>query len=360
MSNDYRSPAATHSSYAAEDPTAQTTTTTTTYNKDVVDSDQTHLKDDNSHHHHHHHHHQQQPQGTHGHTATGGQGSGVGTDKLIKTGEYQTGLERGAVVPGGASAVEVVGNSYQNRVSGVPNNPTVPLQAPGTMGVGGPSSTVGGAHNGDGLVVDNSLGGVFGSGVVLGGQCECLRNGGTCEHGAGQCVCRGCTTRATTVNPGVNIGISTTQYTAPAGTSGIGGGVTEPGVGIAGMVHPVNTTGKMVNPTDANCECVKNGGVCQCTPGACTCNNCAAKRRSMQHTSTATTGAPITTNSNMSGNRHNIDSGHVSSVVGGSEYVTSSGGNPDAAYHSSTTTTRPITDATSPLTDNSNPSHRRV
>jgi len=195
--------------------------------------------------------------------------------------------------------------------------------------------------------------------VVLGGQCECLRNGGSCEHGDGQCVCRGCTTRATTVNPGVNIGISTTQYTAPAGTSGIGGGVTEPGVGIAGMIHPVNTSGQMVNPTDANCECVKNGGTCQCTPGACSCNNCQAKRRSLQHTSTtsSTTGGAMTGNTQgMGQNRHNIDSGHVGSVVGGSEYVSTSGNDPNSAYHYSntSTTTKPITDATSPLTDNSN------
>jgi len=79
-------------------------------------------------------------------------------------------------------AVPIVGDSHKNVVTG--SN-----IAPGVQQAGGP----------------------LGGGILLGGQCECLRNGGTCKHGAGQCNCRGCVTPDTTVNPGVNVGVSTGQ-----------------------------------------------------------------------------------------------------------------------------------------------------
>lgn len=166
--------------------------------------------------------------------------------------------------------------------------------------------TIPSGANGDGLMVNSNLGGPLGGTVVLGGQCECLRNGGKCSHGAGQCTCRGCTTAATSINPGINIGVSTHQYTAPVGTSGIGGGVADPGVGMAGVVAPTNAAGQHVNSTLQNCECVKNGGVCNCAPGQCKCTNCTAHRKSLAatnaahtvghgHTGTSTTTAPVTT-----------------------------------------------------------------
>jgi len=173
---------------------------------------------------------------------------------------------------------------------------------------------------------------------VLGGQCECTMNGGSCNHGQGKCICRGCTTRATTVHPGINLGMSTTQYTAPVTTTGIGGGVADPGVGIAGVVHPVNASGAMVNPTDANCLCVKNGGTCKCNNN-CECTNCSAKRRSMQHASTSTT---------------TTMSGHGAALAG-SEYA-SGNTRPDSSYRSTTTTHTTLDrgGAASPITDNSN------
>ena len=96
----------------------------------------------------------------------------------------------------------VVGSSFQNRIAGAPGavgpvpaanaGPLHTQAAPGALpAVAGQAGSLGGA-------------------VVLGGQCECLRNGGTCAHGAGQCKCRGCSTGATTVNPGVNVGVSNT------------------------------------------------------------------------------------------------------------------------------------------------------
>jgi len=207
------------------------------------------------------------------------------------------------------------------------------------------------------LVVDNSIGGAFGSGVVLGGQCECVRNSGSCEHGAGKCICRGCTTRATTVNPGVNLGMSTTQYTAPVGTTGIGGGVADPGVGIAGVVYPTNTTGVMVNPADANCECVKNGGSCSCPAGNCSCNNCSAKRRSYQHTSVSSgVGTTTTTTTTAASQRQNLDSGHAPDITTGSEYLDNSANpNSNYTYNSSRSSTNNLNqNPSSPLTDNSN------
>jgi len=197
---------------------------------------------------------------------------------------------------------------------------------------------------------------------VLGGQCECTRNGGVCSHGAGQCVCRGCTTRATTVNPGINIGISTNQYTAPVGTTGIGGGVADPGTGIAGQVRPVNSGGAYVAPSDANCECVKKSGTCTCAPGQCKCENCAAKRSSMQHTSAAAGGMAHHPHHHEHHHHHHatghtethrIDQGGVAPIAG-SEYI-SQPGNPDSAYKSqNTTTVNTVSNTSGPVTDNSN------
>jgi len=290
---------------------------------------------------------------THGHS---GAGSTAGTDNLVKTGEYSTGLEHGSAPPGTqtTNAVPIVGDSHQNRISGVANTPGV-VGAPGAPG------------SGDGLVVNNGLGGPLGGSVVLGGQCECTMNGGSCQHGAGKCMCRGCTTRATTVNPGINIGVSTTQYTAPVGTTGIGGGVADPGVGIAGLVHSQNASGQQVNPSDSNCACVKKTGSCQCAPGACSCENCQAKKTSMQHTQAAR-GTDTTTHGHhhqhhhqhhtgSEGHHQRLDQGGVSNIapLGGSEYASHTSNNPDAAYKSSTTNTPAVNTAGSnkgPVTDN--------
>jgi len=328
---DYRSPATTHSSWTKEDPTALsgysnvatlghtadgvavtqgTTTTTTTTPGSTTAQD----------HHHHHHNH------PHSNTAvpitkgTTGANETVGTDGLVKTGNYVTGLENHPTNP---TPVPVVGDSYQNRVTGVSG-----AQGPAPRENAGPLHTQAGANNGNGLAVVSGIGGPLGGSVVLGGQCECTRNGGTCQHGAGNCICRGCTTAATTVNPGINIGVSTTQYTAPVGTSGIGGGVADHGTGIAGIVNPTNTVGAPVSAANANCECVKNKGACNCN-GNCACTNCAAHRKSMQATSAG-----------------------AGRALGGSEYVGTSGPNYTSA---TTTTTTTRTNASgSPVTDNSN------
>jgi len=249
------------------------------------------------------------------------------TEPVVKTGNYQTGLEHGGAV-GMGGTVPVVGNSYQNRMAGGSMQPGV-----GVAGQGMATHTVAGTRSGDGLVVDNTMG----EATVLGGQCECTMNGGSCSHGQGKCICRGCTTRATTVHPGINIGMSTTQYTAPVSTTGIGGGVADPGVGIAGVVHPTNASGGHVNPTDANCLCVKNGGTCKCNNN-CECTNCSAKRHSMQHASTSTTSM----------------SSHAAPIAG-TEYA-SGNTRPDSSYRSTTAqhTNLDRGGAASPITDNSN------
>jgi len=309
---------------------------------------------------------------THGHS---GAGVTSGTDDLVKTGNYSTGLERGGNgYP--SNAVPIIGNTHQNRVSGVA---TVPGVAGGMM--------PGNVGSGDGLVVNNGLGGPLGGSVVMGGQCECTMNGGSCQHGAGKCVCRGCTTRATTINPGINVGVSTTQYTAPVGTTGIAGGVTDPGVGIAGVVNPVNSSGQWVNPADSNCACVKNGGTCNCPPGACNCENCTAKRSSMQYTSAAqghhhhhhghhagtgmamgtgmgmgTGSTQTSTTTNTTTNTRRMDQSGVSNIapLGGSEYPNTRT-NPDAAYKSSTTANPPVNTkgTTGPITDNSDVAYKK-
>jgi len=331
---DYRSPAVTHSATSG-DPTHQ-------------------------HHHHHNHQQQQSQQGASSTYGQTGAGDTRGTDQVVKTGNYQTGIEPGLV---GSGAVPVVGDSYQNRMSGIATNPGA--AGPGLM-TGPPQHTVAGSGNGDGLVVNNGLGGPLGGSVVLGGQCECTRNGGSCQHGAGKCICRGCTTRATTVNPGINVGVSTSQYTAPVGTSGIGGGVADHGVGISGIVNTKNASGATVNATDANCQCVRNGGVCNCPSGNCSCTNCGAKRSSMQHTSAASgtgthhhqqhhhhhAGAAAGT----AADRHNID-GHPTGgkPLGGSEYV--SHNIPADSHYKSSQSNMPVdtqSGARSPITDNSN------
>jgi hypothetical protein len=183
--------------------------------------------------------------------------------------------------------VPVVGTSYQNRIAAVPG-----AAGPAPAANAGPLHT---QQSGDGLAVVSGIGGPLGGSVVLGGQCECLRNGGTCSHGAGKCLCRGCTTAATTVNPGINIGVSTTQYTAPVGTTGLGGGVSEAGTQMAGVVNNTNTVGQPITASSQNCECIKNGGKCSCPAGACTCNNCKAHRQSMQATRSTPGSATVTT-----------------------------------------------------------------
>lgn len=135
-----------------------------------------------------------------------------------------------------------------------------------------------------------------------GGQCECLANGGACSHGAGRCVCRGCTAQATTVNPGINIGVSTAQYTAPAGTSGLGGGVADPHTGIAGLVHPNNAA-----LAAGNCTCIQKDGVCKCKNGVCTCSNCKSHSSLTGHHTTGThTGTNTSTGHHgLFGSHHN-------------------------------------------------------
>lgn len=223
------------------------------------------------------------------------------SDTIVKTGQYATGLENNtttvplrntahlpssvsgshnqavnqpinsgltgtaAHLPAG-TAVPIVGG-HENIRTGVNNVPTAGPQF---------QNTVPNAANRDGLVVNDGLGGPLGGAVVLGGQCECLANGGACSHGAGRCVCRGCTSQSTTVNPGINIGVSTAQYTAPAHTSGLGGGVGEHGTGIAGLVQP-----NALSQRAGNCTCIQKDGVCKCKNGVCTCSNCKSHSTSM-------------------------------------------------------------------------------
>jgi hypothetical protein len=138
----------------------------------------------------------------------------------------------------------------------------------------------------------------------------------------------------TSVNPGVNVGMSTVQYTAPVGTTGLGGGVAEAGTGIPGVVNPTNTVGVPVSTTVQNCECVKSAGVCNCTPGECGCVNCKAGRMSRQ-------------------------AAMASRPLGGSEYLKTNAEN----YTSSTTTKtdmggmRTVTNE-EVITDNSNVPYR--
>jgi hypothetical protein len=189
--------------------------------------------------------------------------------------------------------------------------------------------TQAGNNNSDGLALVSGLGGPLGGSVVLGGQCECTRNNGVCSHGAGKCMCRGCTAAATTINPGINIGVSTTQYTAPVGTSGLGGGVAESGTGMSGVMNSTNTVGAPVNTATQNCECVKTAGVCNCAPGQCVCTNCRAHRHSLQATSAA---APLA----------------------GSEYIgTNNGPNYTSSTTSHHTTTTTGSNLSGPITDNS-------
>jgi len=172
--------------------TTQKTTTTTT---------QVDPKEDHSHvHHKHDHTTQHQPQSNNATTGVTGAEDTTGTDTIVKTGNYVTGLEHHAVNP---TPIPVVGNSHQNRIVGMAGAPgPVPRTSAGPLHAGATGAPVG-------------VGGPLGGAVVLGGQCECLMNGGTCSHGAGQCRCRGCATPATTVNPGQNVGISdTVDHTA--------------------------------------------------------------------------------------------------------------------------------------------------
>ena len=183
--------------------TTGATTTTTTNAVDPAATGAHH-----SHHHGHHHNaaaktadpHAHKPISNNAATGVTGAEDTTGTDRIVKTGDYVTGLEHHAVNP---TPIPVVGNSHQNRITGLPQE-TGPAPR---VNAGPLHTTAGGAPVG----VSGPLGGA----VVLGGQCECLLNGGTCKHGAGQCRCRGCATPATTVNPGQNIGVSdTVDHTA--------------------------------------------------------------------------------------------------------------------------------------------------
>ena len=89
--------------------------------------------------------------------------------------------------------------------------------------------TVPSGVTGDGLVVDSNIGGPLSDASVRGA--------------------RSSASDATTLNPGINIGVSTHQYTAPVGTSGLGGGVGEKGTGMAGVVHGTNPLGQPVTNT---------------------------------------------------------------------------------------------------------------
>ena len=237
---------------------------------------------------------------------------------------------------------------------------TTTQQQPAGSMAARPVHTLPSGANGDGLVVASNLGGPLGGSVVLGGQCECLRNGGTCGHGAGQCSCRGCTTAATSINPGINIGVSTHQYTAPVGTTGIGGGVADPGVGMAGMVNSTNPIGQPVSAAVQNCDCVRKAGVCNCAPGQCSCTNCTAHRKSLAATqATSNTGNSTSTSTYTTTTQPIVTSS--TTVLGGSEYV--GGQQPNYTYGSSAPTTggaavsggitgSAVSDV--PVTDNSN------
>ena len=87
---------------------------------------------------------------------------------------------------------------------------------------------------GDGLVVDSNIGGPLGGTKVTG-----THTGDSTADGR-------------SVNPGINIGVSTHQYTAPVGTTGIGGGVADSGTGMAGVVQPTNPVGQPVNHSTAS------------------------------------------------------------------------------------------------------------
>lgn len=233
---DYRSPAATHSTYAKEDPTAQVPVSTSnvayaghpvnnvrvsdgssTSNLTNEDAAAAHTHHPHHHHHGHSHHHPQSHSTSTQSTGTDpnapmmgrtGAEETAGNDRVVKTGDYVTGLEPAAAALG-PTPVPVVGDSYQHRITGAPTpvGPIMPANA-------GPlHSTTTSATGGLPAVAGQS--GPLGGGVVLGGQCECLRNGGTCSHGIGQCNCRGCSTGATTVNPGLNVGVAdTVNHTA--------------------------------------------------------------------------------------------------------------------------------------------------
>jgi len=245
---DYRSPAATHSSYVKDDPTAtpstitsgdlttgqsgvayaghpsngvvinQTTTTTSTAPTTSTTSTTGHSQQ-----HHHGHQHPHDTKGAAAHPTTTGQSTSgtagtnakntavgvsganetVHNDGVVKTGDYVTGLEPGLANSNlGPTPIPVVGNSHQNRIAGAPMT-----MGPAPAGNAGPLHTAPGAS---GFTAPVGVSGPLGGGVVLGGQCECLRNGGTCAHPAGQCLCRGCSTASTVVNPGMNIGVSNT------------------------------------------------------------------------------------------------------------------------------------------------------
>ena len=203
MPTDYRSPAATHSTYAKDDPTAPqgVTGTGVAYaghpSNDVVVSDPnaTSTSTTNSttahpHHHHHgaHHHHHDHPATTSSTTTTdpkanpSGSTTGItganettGSDRVVKTGEYVTGLEPAAANLG-PTPIPVIGSSHQNRIAGAPQQ-VGPVPQAGA----GPLHTTGGPVPAAAAGQSGPLGG----GVVLGGQCECMRNGGTCPAPGG-------------------------------------------------------------------------------------------------------------------------------------------------------------------------------
>ena len=113
-------------------------------------------------------------------TAVTGANDSRGTDNVVKTGDYVTGLETHAVNP---TPIPVVGNTHQNRVTGLEGAAgPVPRQNAGPL-----HTAVSGAPTG--------LSGPLGGAVMLGGTDP--------------------NTPAVTVNPGRNIGVSdTVDHTA--------------------------------------------------------------------------------------------------------------------------------------------------
>lgn len=243
---DYRSPAATHSTYVKEDPTASTTSSIAqggvpsatsgvaslghpsngvVINQGTNTTPSTTSTTDHHAHHSHPHTHPHAAAGTnpaHAHSTHGQSTSGtagvdarktavgvsganetVHNDGVVKTGDYVTGLEPGIAGSAlGPTPIPVVGNSHQNRIAGAPmtTGPAPAVNAGNlhtTAGTGGPAMA--------------GVSGPLGGGIVLGGQCECMRNGGACAHPSGQCPCRGCSTASTVVNPGMNLGVSSTH-----------------------------------------------------------------------------------------------------------------------------------------------------
>ena len=151
-----------------------------------------------------------------------------------KTNHYVTDDPTAAPIAGSSSHLATAGHPADGVViNETPSTTTTTTAAATQPIVKQQQHTVPSGATGDGLVVDSNIGGPLGGSKVVGGRGDS-------------------NTDATSVNPGINIGVSTHQYTAPVGTSGIGGGVLDSGTGMAGVVHPTNPIGQPVSTKTAN------------------------------------------------------------------------------------------------------------